>query len=146
MLLEGLVLANFGFTCYDLYLTKRRMHDYGIDIELSTWLRFCCKAIGIEAGLVGGMMLPFIGVLFLLYAFKLTLVLAFILGVKVKLFQNQLISLVFERDAKLIRKAIEEHQKSLGAASGAPTLRVPTSTGVEEPSQDAAPSIPKEDK
>jgi hypothetical protein len=144
MLLEGLVLANFGFTCYDLYLTKRRMHDYGIDIEMSTWLRFCCKAIGIEAGLVGGMMLPFIGVLFLLYAFKLTLVLAFILGVKVKLFQNQLISLVFERDAKLIRKAIEEHQKKFGDP-GAQTLQAPTSTGVEDTSQ-GSPSIPKEDK
>lgn len=146
MLLEGLVLANFGFTVYDSYLTRRRMHDYGINVEMSTWLRLCCRAVGIEAGLFGGMLLPFFGVLSILYAFKWTLVLSFILGVKVKLFQNQLISLVFERDAKQIRAAIEEHQKKFGAASDSTTLLESKSVDTDSPSQDAAPSIPKEDK
>jgi hypothetical protein len=144
MLLEGLVLANFGFTAYDAYLTRRRMHDYGINVEMSTWLRLCCRTLGIELGLLGGMLLPFFGVLSILYAFKATIILAFILGVKVKLFQNQLISLIFEKDAKLIRKAIEEHQKKFGDP-GAQTLQAPTSTGVEDTSQ-GSPSIPKEDK
>jgi hypothetical protein len=66
--------------------------------------------------------------------------------VKVKLFQNQLISLVFERDAKQIRAAIEEHQKKFGAASDSTTLLESKSVDTDSPSQDAAPSIPKEDK
>jgi hypothetical protein len=79
-----------------------------------------------------------------LYAFKWTLVLSFILGVKVKLFQNQLISLVFERDAKQIRAAIEAHQKKFGAADPS-TLQGSTPSGDGDTSH-AAPSIPKEDK
>jgi|SRR5271157_98037 len=142
MLLEGLVLANFGFTIYDCYLTRRRMHDYGIDVELSTWLRFCCKTVGIEFGLIGGMLLPFVGVLFLLYSLKLSLLLAFLLGVKVKLFQNQMISLVFEKDAKLVRQAIEDYQKKFGAADPS-TLQGSPSVDTEDTSH-AAPPSPKD--
>jgi hypothetical protein len=138
MIIEGLMGAAGLLTIFDAALTRRRMYDYGVEVELNWFLKKCCKIFGIEVGLLVGQLVPVFALLSVLYFYNLTWMVAFLVGVKFKLFHNQLLSLIFE---KQLIDALKASGK-LGS-DGDSTLQSPPSQS-EEPSQ-SDPSSSKDD-
>lgn len=115
MILELLAATNFGLAAFDAWLTRRRMLDYGVNVELNRTIRWAATVLGPEFG-------PALAICGIAAAqsalcvhFNIDWILGFLIGVRGKLFMIQLASLRFEKQAKEIRarlqKAWEESQK-----------------------------------
>lgn len=111
-----LAAVNFGLAAFDAWLTRRRMKDYGVNVELNRTIRFAAEHLGVEFGPV--VAITGIAALqsYLCTYFGLDWVLGILIGIRGKLFMIQLASLRFEKQAKEIRarlkKAWDESQKN----------------------------------
>jgi len=106
-MLLTLATINFGLAAFDSWLTRRRMRDYGLNVELNPAIRFLCAVCGLEVGIMLGVMLPVAAQTLLLTWLNWPIAFALLIGFRTKLFVIQLQSLQFEKQLKAIRKELE---------------------------------------
>lgn len=99
-MLKTLAVINFALAAFDTYLTRRRMNEYGIWIELNKTIQLLSKALGVEMGVLLGMAVPVAAETILFYWLNWPVAFGFLIGFRLKLFIQQLYSLRFEKQLK----------------------------------------------
>ena len=82
-----LAVALIFMAAFDAEHTKRKLAEYGTEIELNPFIRFLCKRIGIDWGVDLGVRLP--AYFWVILGWCYPMVLSFIVGTKVTLFLIQ---------------------------------------------------------
>lgn len=126
MITEILAATNFAFASFDAWLTRRRVNDYGIAVELNPSIRkayACFGDIGLVVMIAG--MAAIQSAVF--SSFHLDWVLGILIGIRGKLFLIQLQSIQFEKQVKAFKA-------SLTKASPEVVDTLPTTTSHEVPS------------
>lgn len=118
MLILSLVLINFLFATFDAWLTCRRIKDYGPQVELNKLIRWLSTRLGPELGVLLGIFGPVSLQTYLFVFLDWPVALGILIGLRLKMFWIQLLSLVFEKD---IKKFIAEN--NLGRSSANPSSR-----------------------
>lgn len=119
-MLKTLALINFALAAFDVYLTRRRMHDYGIWIELNKTIQKLSEMLGIESGILLGIMIPVAAQTILFYWLNWPVAFGLLIGFRFKLFITQLYSLQFEKQLKAKKNELELEAAKLGARSQSP--------------------------
>jgi hypothetical protein len=105
-MLELLCLINFSFAAFDAWLTRRRLKTYGPNVELNGIIRATAKVLGPEAAVIGPILFIGASQSYLCNFFHLEWVIAMLVGFRLRMFYNQLMSMRFESQAKDIQKLI----------------------------------------
>lgn len=135
MLLQLLATANFGLGTFDAYVTRRRIKDYGANIELNSFIKAMATRLGPEIATFIGVLGPISGWILLSFLTGWTLPLAVLLGMNIKRFEIQMISVTLERDER-VRKILQQY-KQFGSA--------PATLPGDSKNPKADPPSPKED-
>ena len=139
MILKAVTLGCLLAASFDARLTSRRIKEYGVNVELSYFIPKMVKYLGADIASYIGCIFPTVGILGLCLYFNQPVLLGIYAGMRIKLFQMQIASLVFEKKLKAIASYINEHPE-LGADQDA---TLPSSNSDELPSQ-SAPTSSKE--
>ena len=116
-----LAAANFLLGTFDTWLTQRRITDYGVTVELNGLIRKLSTYLGPMLGAILGVMVPVFCLTYLLYYFNMPVLLALLVGFNLKRFEIQFASLMFEKQAKNIKKMIDEYNKIAGSEATLPS-------------------------
>jgi len=106
-MLKTLALINFALAAFDAYLTRRRMHEYGIWVELNQTIQKLSRSLGIEMGVLLGIMLPVLAQTTVIYWLNWPVAFGVLIGFRLKLFVNQLMSIKFEKQLREYKKQME---------------------------------------
>jgi hypothetical protein len=110
-----LAILNFLLALFDSHLTARRMRQYGDQIEVNGFIKWLSTKVGPDfAAFIGVPCMAMVQNGICMY-FGWGLLLAFLTGVRFKLWTFQLQSLIFE---KKLRK-FKEHLDKVGAEKSA---------------------------
>ena len=120
-MLKTLALINFALAAFDAYLTRRRMHEYGIWVELNQTIQKLSCSLGIEMGVLLGIMLPVLAQTAVIYWLNWPVAFGVLIGFRLKLFVNQLMSMKFEKQLREYKKQIELGARNPNPASTPPT-------------------------
>lgn len=118
MLFQFLALSNFALGCFDAYVTRRRIRDYGVKIEINSFARWLATHLGPEAGTFISVLGPIAGWIIVCYTMGWVLPLAVLLGVNIKRADIQLISVYLESQTH-VKQMLEQYKVS---GSGPATL------------------------
>lgn len=112
-----LYLSIAYFTCLvmDMYITRRRIKDYGPEVELNSFIKKLATLMGPELGSLIGVGAIGAMWLFIFNYFNLPSLLAISLGWKLKMFKIQIDSIFFEHQLKKMAKVIND--KHFGSES-----------------------------
>jgi len=105
-MLKTLALINFALAAFDCWLTRRRMNQYGIWVELNKTIQTLSKYLGIETGVMLGIMIPVLAQTAVFYWLNWPIAFALLIGFRFKLFIVQLHSIQLE-------KKLTEQQKQI---------------------------------
>jgi len=97
-----LVAISCALAGFDMWLTRRRMRDYGTKIEMNPVIRRLANKLGIELGLLIGVFIPFCALTLVCSSFGWEDFYAAYTGFRAFLFTLQLRSLRFERNMKAL--------------------------------------------
>lgn len=103
-----LSIAYFACLVMDMYITRRRIKDYGPEIELNSFIKKLATLLGPELGALIGVGTIGIGWLYIFNYFHLSSLLAISLGWKLKMFKIQIDSIFFEHQLKKMAKVIND--------------------------------------
>lgn len=120
MLFQFLALSNFALGCFDAYVTRRRIKDYGVRIEINSLARWLSTHLGPEAGTFISVLGPLVGWVIVCKLMGWVLPLAVLLGVNIKRADIQLISVHLESQAQV--KEMLKQYKVNGIGSTDATL------------------------
>lgn len=95
-----LVAIACSLVGFDVWLTRRRMREYGTKIEMNPVIRRLTNKLGIELGLLLGVFIPFCALTLVCQGLGWEDVYAAYTGFRFFLFSMQLRSLRYERDIK----------------------------------------------
>jgi len=129
MLIKIFAAAIFGLTVFDTYLTRRRIKDYGIEVEINPGIRYLSTLFGSEISTLLLLLIPSLLWIYLGIQFNLVGFLGFLAGFKLRFFYNQLESLAFEKEAKAIQKLINLRSRALPSQSKSEQDSDPSQTG-----------------
>lgn len=115
-----LALLNFLLGVFDTWLTAKRITDYGESVELNGLIRRLSTLMGPMMGSFVGVLLPVSMWTYLGLYFHLPILLALLVGFNLKRFEIQVASLMFERQAKNIKKMIDDYNKLAGSSATLP--------------------------
>lgn len=102
MLLLILTIINFLLGGFDAWLSLRRMRLFGLAVELNDAIRWLSAILGKEFGVVLGIAVPVTAQCVLCLMFHWTIILALLVGFRVRLFVDQLNS--FKLEAALLKE------------------------------------------
>src|SRR5712664_4062523 len=105
-MLTLLLLIYFSLCCFDSWITRKRLIKYGPNVECNEIIRNLATTKGPEAAVYVGIILPSILITLILVALDWPLVLAGLIGYRVRMFINQFQSLQFEKEARRIKNDI----------------------------------------
>lgn len=111
MLFQLLALANFALSMFDCYVTRRRIRDYGVKIEVNRLARWLSTRLGPEAGTFISVLGPLIGWVIVCNLMGWVTPLAILLGVNIKRADIQLISVYLESQAQ-VKQMLEKYKVS----------------------------------
>ena len=106
-ILNILVILYFLLACFDAWLTRRRIRDYGIRVELNTLLQWIIVHTNLEVALFIGILLPSVALCGLCLLFNSPLILAVFVGFRARWFWLQIESLAFERELKRFKSKLD---------------------------------------
>lgn len=112
MLLELLTAVYFVEVAFDAWLTRKRIKRYGPNVELNGLVRWAATHMGPELAAMLFVIGPAFGWAYLFWAFDFPVGLALLVGWKGKLFNIQLASLEFEKQATELAKLINSRGKA----------------------------------
>jgi hypothetical protein len=95
-----LALLNFLLAVFDTWLTGRRIKDYGPQVELNRFVRYLSTRLGPELGTLIGILGPVSLQTILFVSLNWPVALGILIGLRLKLFWIQLLSMAFEKDVK----------------------------------------------
>lgn len=96
----------FSLCAFDAWITRKRMIQYGPQVEGNEIVRNLATTKGPEAAVYVGIILPSILISLVLVALDWPLLLAGLTGYRVRMFINQFQSLQFEKEARRIKNDI----------------------------------------
>ena len=107
-MLAILAVTNASLAIFDCWLTRRRILDYGVNIELNSFIRRCVNNSNSEIGVTVGVMLPVVLLTALFVWLNWPIAFAIMIGMRLKAFFGQVQSLQFESQVKAIRKRLDD--------------------------------------
>jgi hypothetical protein len=116
-----LAVLNFALGIFDTWLTQKRIREYGESVELNGLIRKLSTLMGPQLGSVVGVLVPVAMWTYLAVYFDLPVALALLVGFNIKRFEIQVASLLFERQAKNIKKMIDDYHKIAGGEATLPS-------------------------
>lgn len=106
LMITILAIAVFLMAAFDARLTARRIEKYGTKVELNEAIAKLSTRIGSEAAALIGIMVPNAILIGVAYSLDAKLLMAGLVGFKLRYFWNQIQSLKFERNALAIAREI----------------------------------------
>src|ERR1700678_326095 len=100
--------VNAALAVFDAWLTRRRILDYGVNIELNSFIRHLVNSINTEVGVTVGVMLPVFLLTALFGWLNGSIAFAIMIGMRLKSFIGQVQSLQFESQVKEIKKRLDD--------------------------------------
>jgi len=99
------ILATIYFTLatFDAWITRKRMIQYGAQVEGNEFIRNLATTKGPELATYVGIILPSILITLVLVALDWPIALSGLIGYRIRMFVNQFQSLKFEEEARRIR-------------------------------------------
>jgi hypothetical protein len=111
-MLLSLAAINFALAAFDGGLTRRRINDYGVRVELNRAIQLICLRLGVEAGVLLGIMIPVAAQTILFYWLNWPIAFALLIGFRLKLFLIQWQSLIFEKQIRAIKRELNRGGRS----------------------------------
>ena len=108
--------TNAALAVFDTWLTRRRINDYGVDIELNSFIRKLVRKSNVETGVIVGIMGPVFLWTALFGWLGWEIAFAIMIGMRLKSFIGQVQSLQFEHQVKAIKKRLDD----MGSESTSP--------------------------
>ena len=110
------MLATLAILClllaaFDCVITEKRIHKYGVQVELNTGIRWLATKLGVSMGCYIGVMLPSVAFIALCIGFKVAIPLALMVGFRGRAFVNQVESVVFEKQIVEFLKSLHKEDK-----------------------------------
>lgn len=124
MMLLLLAAINFLLASFDAWLTRRRIRDFGVSVELNPGIRWLSTRLGPEVGAFIGILGPTAAQTIIFVSFGWPIPLAILIGLRLRLFYIQLLSLKFE---KQVKQYIADY--NLGRSSQPPSAGSPDDSG-----------------
>jgi hypothetical protein len=100
--------VNASLAIFDCWLTRRRILDYGVNIELNSFIRHLVNKSNTEVGVTVGVMLPVFLLTALFGWLNWPIAFAIMIGMRLKSFIGQVQSLQFESQVKEIKKRLDD--------------------------------------
>lgn len=100
--------TNAALAVFDAWLTRRRINDYGVDIELNSFIRKLVRKSNVETGVIVGIMGPVFLWTALFGWLNWPIAFAIMIGMRLKSFIGQVQSLQFESQVKEIKKRLDD--------------------------------------
>ena len=102
-----LALLAIGLSIFDAWFTRRRLHKYGLHVELNAGIiQLAFFLGGLTRAVIVMTVLPTVLIAGVLTYFNWTLLMAFYLGMRMQLLKNQLDSIEVERYIDLARGVV----------------------------------------
>jgi len=98
----------FALCAFDAWITRKRIISYGPQVEGNEVIRNLATTKGPEVATYIGIILPSVLITLVLVALDWPLVLAGLVGYRIRMFVNQVQSLQFEKEARRIKDSINK--------------------------------------
>lgn len=108
MILQILAATNFLLGAYDAWLTQHRIKAFGKGFELNRLIKELSTLLGPDLAAIIGVLGPTVGWTYIFTYFNLPWALALMVGFNAKRFEIQLSSRVFEKQATILKKMMDE--------------------------------------
>jgi hypothetical protein len=132
MLLQIASLGTLFLSAFDARLTAARIARYGKHVELNEWIQKMSTALGPYVASYLAILGPAIAVVAACLYFNQPLLLGVYLGMRLKQFHYQLLSLIFEKRLLAFKKALDERNGSRQSAT-LPDYDADASTSPRDP-------------
>jgi len=119
-MLTYLAILYFGLATFDAWITRKRMISYGPSVEGNEFVRNLATSKGPELAVAVGILLPSVLITLVLTALDWPIVLAGLIGYRIRMFINQFQSLAFEKEARRIQKEINSRSSGRGELPPSP--------------------------
>jgi len=106
-MLTFLAILYFSLCTYDAWITRKRLIEYGPQVEGNEVIRNLATKQGPEIAVYVGLILPSVLLTLVLVALDWPLALATLIGYRFRMFVNQFQSLQFEKEARRIKDNIK---------------------------------------
>ncbi len=126
--------VNIALAVFDAWLTRRRILDYGVNIEMNRFIKRCVNNSNPEVGVTVGVMLPVVLLTALFGWLNWPIAFAIMIGARLKMFHNQCQSLMFEHQLRQVKKRLDD----MGSESMSPP-------STQEPDGSSDPSLLEDD-
>src|SRR6266403_1473443 len=111
-MLTFLALTYFLLCTFDSWITRKRLIQYGPQVEGNEVIRNLATTKGPEVATYVGIILPSILITLVLVALDWPIALSGLIGYRIRMFINQLQSLQFEKEARRIKENINRNSRS----------------------------------
>jgi hypothetical protein len=129
-------ILNFLLALFDAQLTARRMHQYGDQIEVNGFIKYLSTKLGPDFAAYIGTAGAALVQNWVCLSLGLGLPLAFLTGVRFKLWTFQVQSLIFEKKLRAFKMHLDKVRAAESATLPDSGVDTPTSPAALSPSSD----------
>jgi hypothetical protein len=106
-MIELLAIGYFALATFDAWLTRKRINQYGPQVEGNSVIRDLATNNGSDIAVALGVLLPSVLITLLLAGYNMQVTLSILIGYRLRMFVNQYQSIQFEKEVRRIKDSLK---------------------------------------